>query len=165
MEKWSIFIIPFPLAHEAQLAPFAFAPRSRVVWKGEASWSARRHPGTMVERQGWGITRHHEASPSNTFCSYQEVHQDNLVGLEHEVYFSIYWDMLSSQLTFTFFRGVGFNHQPVIVPLRWWFLRLQYLIQMGKVKINVMARPNKFDVSQVCTISIYTWYTVYTYFV
>ena len=50
-----------------------------------------------------GITRH-EASPSNRFC-YQEVHQDNLVGLEHEVYFSIYWDILSSQLTSIFQRG------------------------------------------------------------
>jgi hypothetical protein len=43
---------------------------------------------------------------------------ENLVGgLEHEWimfhYFSIYWEISSSQLTFIFFRGVG------IPPTRW----------------------------------------------
>ena len=40
-----------------------------------------------------------------------------LGGLEHCFYFSIQLGMSSSQLTFTpsFFRGVGLNHQPVLV--------------------------------------------------
>ena len=40
-------------------------------------------------------------------------------GFEHDFYFSIQLEMSSSQLTFTpsFFRGVGLNHQPVIVTL------------------------------------------------
>ena len=40
-------------------------------------------------------------------------------GFEHDFYFSIQLEMPSSQLTFTpsFFRGVGLNHQPVIVTL------------------------------------------------
>ena len=40
-------------------------------------------------------------------------------GLEHEFYFSIYWGMSSSQLTFIYFRGVGLNHQPVILKVNW----------------------------------------------
>ena len=54
-------------------------------------------------------------------------------------YFSIYWEY-SSQLTFIFFKGVGFNHQPVVI--------YKYISRLSRTKRSLKIKRCRIGAAQ-----------------